>query len=474
MRRTWLPLLAIAAACNRADTPDTSAAVARVQDSLTPTVLISGESPVTTSIPERMAELNVPAVSVAVIDGGRIAWAKAWGMADVASGRAAKTTTLFQAASISKPVAASAALSLVDEGKLDLDADVNDYLARWKVPAGPFTAAEPVTLRRLLTHTAGLTVHGFPGYARSAEIPDAVAVLDGLGNTAPVRTDTTPGALWRYSGGGYTVVQLLLSDVTGQSFADLMRERVLDPAGMTSSTYQQPLPEARWGEAATAYRDDGRPVEEGWHVYPEQAAAGLWTTPTDLARWGLAILAAYNGREGGVISPELARAMLTAGMGHYGLGLGIGADGAWFGHGGSNEGFRCQLVVFLDGRGAVVMTNGDRGEDLIRPILATLALEYDWPDFRPDVREIATVDPALLDELVGTYRVERLDLDARIEREDGRLYITFPGFHSEILPESNSVFFAREDGGRFTLIRERGKLVALEHQGERAERIGGS
>jgi CubicO group peptidase (beta-lactamase class C family) len=391
----------------------------------------------------------------------------------MAAGRPATTGTLFQAASISKPVAATAALTLVEEGRLALDTDVNGYLTSWKVPESSFTAVESVTLRRLLRHAAGLTVHGFPGYARSAEIPDAVAVLEGRGNTAPVVVDTTPGTLWRYSGGGYTVVQILLSDVTGQPFADLMRARVLEPAGMMSSTYEQPLPEARWAEAATAYRPDGQPVEEGWHVYPEQAAAGLWTTPTDLARWGLAILAAYDGKEGGVLEPGTARAMLTAGMGRYGLGPGIGEDGKWFGHGGSNEGFRCQLVVFLDGRGAAVMTNGDRGGELIPQILATLALQYDWPDFRPEERTVAEVDAALLDALVGSYRVERLDLDATIERRDGRLYIAFPGFTSEILPESDSVFFARENGGRFRVIRDGGTVVALEHQGERAVRVGG-
>ena len=473
MRRAWLPLLAVAAACSNGGTPDSSAAIARVRDSLVPTILVSGEAPATASIADRMAALNVPAVSVAVIDSGRIVWAEAWGTADVAAGRPATTGTLFQAASISKPVAATAALTLVQEGRLALDTDVNGALTSWQVPESPLTADEAVTLRRLLTHTAGLTVHGFPGYARSAEIPDAVGVLEGRGNTDPVRVDVTPGSRWRYAGGGYTVAQVLLSDVTGQPFADLMRERVLGPAGMTASTYEQPLPEARWAEAATAYRDDGQAVEEGWHVYPEQAAAGLWTTPTDLARWGLAILAAYDGTEGGVISPETARAMLTSGMGRYGLGPAIGEDGRWFGHGGSNEGFRCQVVVFLDGRGAAVMTNGDRGHELIQQVMATLALEYDWPDFRPEERTAAAIDPAVLDALVGSYRVERLELDATIERRDGRLYVSFPGFNSELLPESDSVFFARENGGRFRVIRDGAKVVAFEHQGERAERVGG-
>ncbi len=471
MHRTWiLPLVALTS-CSDAPPPDTSTRIAQIRDSLLPAVLIRGEPPTAVALADRMAELTVPAVSIALINEGRIEWAQAWGKADVASGRVATTATLFQAASISKPVAATAALTLVQEGRLDLDTNVNAYLERWQVPGNTFTAIEPVTLRRLVTHTAGLTVHGFPGYARSDTIPDAVAVLDGLGNTDPVRVDTTPGALWRYSGGGYTVMQLLLADVTDRPFADLLQDRVLDPLGMLSSTYEQPLPEARWLEAATAYRADGEPVEHGWHVYPEQAAAGLWTTPTDLARWGLAILAAYDGAEGGVLSPATARAMLTPGLNRWGLGPGIGEDQAWFGHGGSNEGFQCQLVVFFDGRGAAVMTNGDRGHKLVRQILGTLALDYGWPDLQPDERTVASVDPALLEELVGAYHVEEGDLDAQIAMEDGRLYLMFPRYRSEILPESDSVFFAREDGDRYTLIREGGQIVAIERWGMRAVRV---
>ena len=297
-----------------------------------------------------------------------------------------------------------------------------------------------------------------------------MGVLDGLGNTDPIRVDTTPGALWRYSGGGYTVVQQLLADVTGLPFADILRQRVLDPMGMASSTYEQPLPQTRWLEAATAYGSDGEPVDGGWHVYPEQAAAGLWTTPTDLARWGLAILSAYDGAQGGVLSPATARAMLTPGLNRWGLGPGIGEDRAWFGHGGSNAGFKCQLIVFFDGRGAAVMTNGDRGHELIQQVLGTLALEYGWPDFRPLERTVARVDPAVLDALVGTYRLEEFDGEMEITAQAGRLYLTFPRYRSEILPESDSVFFAREDGDRFTVILKGERVVAIERDGMRAVR----
>jgi CubicO group peptidase (beta-lactamase class C family) len=418
-----------------------------------------------------MAHFNVPAVSIAVIVDGKVAWAKAWGMADVATQRSATAATLFQAASISKPVAATALLTLVQEGRLDLDTDVNRYLTSWQVPANDFTRQAPVTLRRIVTHTAGFTVHGFPGYARSAERPSAVGVLDGKGNTPPVRVAALPGSAFSYSGGGYTVMQQTLVDVTGKPFADLMRDRVLGPMGMTLSTYEQPLPESRWNEAATGYRANGNAVEEDWHVYPEQTAAGLWTTPTDLLTWGLAIQRAYAGGDGGPLSPTIAKQMLTPDEHHWGLGPALPEDGLTFGHGGANEGFRCTLLVFLDGSaGVAVMTNSDRGSALADEIVATVAAEYGWPILQPIERAVAHVDPAVIQELVGRYDIPGLGI-VQITAGDNRLIVMLPGDeHVELMPESADVFFDRDNGTRVTVIREGGKTVALEVRGQRAPR----
>jgi len=448
---------------------DPAAQASRIADSLVPRILIAGEPVPARRLADRLAHHQVPAVSVAVINGHRIAWASAWGMADVAGQRAATPTTLFQAASISKPVAATAALSLVEEGRVDLDADVNSYLTSWHLPDTVAAQGERVTVRRLLTHTAGLTVHGFPGYARSERIPTAVEVLDGKGKTDPVRVSMKPGVMWRYSGGGYTVLQVLLGDVTGKPFHLLMRERVLEPMRMAESTYESPLPRERWEAAATGYRGDGTAVEESWHVYPEQAAAGLWTTPSDLARWGLAILAAYDGDSGGVLSPAMARQMLTPGLGGHGLGPGVRPDRSAFSHGGANEGFRCVVVVFTDGRGAAVMTNGDRGSDLVSEILATLAVAYDWPEFKPVEKTVAAIDPASYADLVGTYRVEARGIEAVVETQGDRLFVSGTRLpRVELLPESASVFFSREDGTRFTFDRENGTVVAFSAMGIKA------
>jgi CubicO group peptidase (beta-lactamase class C family) len=335
---------------------------------------------------DRLAAHRVPAVSVAVIQHGEVEWARAWGWTEAGNGIEADTTTLFQAASISKPVAAIAALRLVEEGTLELDADVNGALSRWRVPENGLMATERVTLRRLLSHSAGTTVHGFPGYADGEPVPTLVQLLDGAGpaNTGPVRVDLVPGSEWRYSGGGTSVVQLLMEDATGRPFAELMRELVLDPAEMPRSTYEQPLPGRRAAEAAVAHGGDGSPVPGRFHIYPEQAAAGLWTTPSELARLAIQVQRALEGDTGGVISPEMAERMLTHEAGGFGLGFAVDGEGddLRFSHGGSNHGFRAHFVAYAHrGQGAVIMTNGAGGGELAAELLRAIASTYDWPGF---------------------------------------------------------------------------------------------
>src|SRR5215471_10327430 len=218
--------------------------IAQVESGLRPPVLIEGDK--TWSIEERMRFYGVSGVSIAVIRDSKIEWAKGYGLADVETKQAVTPSTLFQAGSISNPVSAMGALVLVEDGKLKLDADINGYLKSWKVPGNEHTAKSPVTLERLLSHTAGLTVHGLPGYAAGATIPTVPQVLDGAppANTAPVRVDLDPGTQYRYSGGGYTIAQLAMVDVTGQTFPALMQRLVLGPLGMKESTFDQPLPAA--------------------------------------------------------------------------------------------------------------------------------------------------------------------------------------------------------------------------------------
>lgn len=437
--------------------PD-SIRIARVINGLRSPVEVAGRPPRTWSLSESMARYQAPGVSIAVMSGGRIAWARGFGVKEAGTGDSVTAETLFQAASISKPVAATATLRLVAQGRLALDADVNRYLKTWQVPDNRFTAGEKVTLRRILSHSGGLTVHGFPGYAAGAAVPTVVQVLNGEkpANTAPVRVDTTPGALWRYAGGGTTVQQLILTDQTGESFPILMSRLVLAPLGMTRSTYEQPLPEARWGEAARAHRGSGITIPGRWHTYPEMAAAGLWTTPTDLARWSLAIAAAWSGARSSLLPQAVAREMLTPQKGDYGLGPGLnGAGPAFsFGHGGSNAGFRSQLLYFPEaGVGAAVMVNSDNGGELIQEILYAVAAEYDWPAYTSRKIESIALDSAGLATVAGAYRMEsgQRGFGITLEHRNGTLTAkaSFEVVAEELVPVERGAFVGLSRGWRF-------------------------
>ncbi len=264
---------------------DTNAPIRQVETSLLRRIQIKGRPVQKFTIAERMQHWHVPGVSIAIVSGGALAWAKGYGVREL-GGTAVTSETLFQAASISKTGSAMTALRLVELGKLSLDEDINVNLKTWTLPSSEAMQGEKVTLRRLLSHTAGTTVHGFPGYAQGDPVPTLPQLLDGVrpANTAAIRVDIKPATQWRYSGGGYEIVQQLIQDVTGKSFAEVTHELVLGPLQMAHSTYQQPLPERLWADASTAYNSEGVEIRGKWHVYPEQAASGLWTTPSDLAK----------------------------------------------------------------------------------------------------------------------------------------------------------------------------------------------
>ncbi|MDE2876188.1 MAG: serine hydrolase [Gemmatimonadota bacterium] len=456
---------AAAAGCSPAPGADVGAQPdpgARLESALLPTFTIRGEPVPARSLAGRMDELGVPGVSVAVLADGEIAWARGYGFADAESRRPVTTNTLFQAASISKPVAALAALQLVEEGRVDLDGDVNNHLTSWTLPGNGFTADAPVTLRHLLTHRAGLTVWGFPGYGPGETPPDAVGVLDGRGNTDPVRVDKTPGESWRYSGGGYTVMQQLVADVRGSPFAEVMREHVLDPLGMVRSTYEQPIPPERQDDIATGHRADGTPVPAGWHTYPEQAAAGLWTTPGELALYAREVQRAWAGVSTRVLGERLVRAMLTPDEDDWGLGPGISEDGERFRHGGSNQGFRSTFSAFIDGDdGVFVMTNSDSGSGLATEIAVTLADEYGWSGPRPDERVPVDLPVAAREEYVGTYVVPGRGIEFSVRLEDRGLELSWDGETVVLWPVNDTVFFDTGDGREVRFSRSDGEMALI-------------
>ena len=416
---------------------------------------VKGEAEENFNLEERMLHHHVPGLSLAIINNGEVEWAKSYGVKQSGSPEPVTPETLFQAASISKPVMAAAAMRLVQEGLLDLDEDVNLKLKSWQVPENEFTGTEKVTLRRLLSHTAGLTVHGFGGYAEGEPVPSLQQILDGQepANSEPVRVDTLPGSLWRYSGGGSTIVQQLLMDVLGKPFPQILQELVLERAGMLNSVYSQPLSASLAGREAAAHHEDGQPYKGSWHTYPELAAAGLWTTPADLARYTIEIRKAFLGQSEKLLNQEIARQMLTPHLGSWGLGPHIGKsqDGtrAWFEHGGSNAGFRCRFLMFLEsGQGFVAMSNAEQGTFLISEIQRSLAHTYGWEDHLQQERERISLDKETLKACQGVFGIESIPgLQISIVYEADRLMVNIPGFLTEsveLYPQAEDLFFIKE------------------------------
>lgn len=383
------------------------AEIKAIENGLMPAIQIKGEPLKQFSLTERMDHYKVPGVSIAVVRNGKLHWAKGYGVANTETGQEVDAYTLFQAGSISKPLAALSALKLAEEGIIDLDEDVNNYLKNWKVSGNEFTKDEKVTLRRLLTHTAGMTVHGFPGYLQGDTFPSVETVLNGKGNTPAILVDTVPGSIWRYSGGGYTVMQKLVEDVSGVTFEEFMDENILQPLGMSNSTYEQPLPAARHASASAAYDNEGKIIDGLWHNYPEKAAAGLWTTPSDLAKYCLEIQQILSGKKEGILSEGMVADMLTKHKNDWGLGPALKNEGdsLIFQHGGKNAGFTNNMVSFArQGDAVIIMTNADNGGRLNGELLRGISGYYNWGISDPVIIETIELASEDLKKFTGIYQ----------------------------------------------------------------------
>jgi CubicO group peptidase (beta-lactamase class C family) len=420
---------------------------------------------------DRMRSYHVPGVSIAVIDNYRVVFAKGYGATEFGGKKPVDSTTLFLAGSISKPIFASGFLRLVEDRKISLDTNVNALLKSWHLPDSRFTEHEKVTLRRLLTHSAGLTVWGFPGYELGKPVPTVPQLLDGVApaNTPAVRNDTAPGAMWRYSGGGITIAQLVATDVTGEDFPALMRRLMLQPAGMSRSTYENPLPVDRRGEAASGHERLDTPVPGGFHVYPEMAAAGLWTTSSDLARWAIALSHSYRGEVGSVLSPAMAKQMLTKqmhqqppyGNGYWGLGVAVAgdADSLAFSHGGRDEGFVADMFMQPGrGRGLVIMINGVAG-GLVQEIERAFAEEYGFGAPPRVTRTGVSMPSAKLGEYSGRYvaviNADTVRLDVSVS-PDGKTLSVFDSRAQRsipIAPVGGDAFVGLEGNGAWAFER---------------------
>ncbi|SVA34257.1 uncharacterized protein METZ01_LOCUS87111 [marine metagenome] len=339
----------------------------------------------TRTVTELMEEFGVPGVSIAVIKDFKIHWVKAYGVADVETGQLVDIETMFQAASISKPVAAMGVLRAVQDGLFKLDDDINDILDSWTLDGKEFTQDQPVTPRALTSHTSGLgDGFGFPGYDPEQPLPTILQILEGheLSNVGRVFMEREPMTFFEYSGGGVTVMELALSNVRRRPFVDVMQEGVLAPIGMTRSSYAQPISPEHNKNAARAHDNNGESRGPKWHVYPEHAAAGLWTTPTDLARLIIEVQRSARGESNRVLSQSMIQEMLNpVGVGPFAVGFTMSkiGEGWYFSHGGSNWGFRALMLAHkVKGYGLVVMTNADQGSTVINEISRRIQYTYNW------------------------------------------------------------------------------------------------
>lgn len=383
------------------------------------------------TIADRMKALKVNGLSIAVVEQGKIAWAKGYGMCDASvPATRVDTTTLFQCASIGKVVTALAALHLVQQGKISLDEPVNAKLRNWKLPAAKGWE-EQVTLRHLLSHSAGLDDnYGFDGYQPHAQLPELRQVLDGIApanNRKKLKVKTKPGTAEQYSGGGYIIIQQLVEELSGQPFAQYVDAQIFKPLHMTHSTYDYYPDETLKAPVARGHDEKGA-IEPKfkYRVYPEMAAAGFWTTPSDLARLVIGMQQAFDGLNTAVVDSSLLRVMLKPQINTTGLGVHLKGykDVSVFWHSGNNAGYTGLLFGTLRGQGAVVLTNSDDGVTLAQECIRSIADTYNWPAMQ--VLHLKSLPVADYDLLTGIYGTDEKTATVIGKTEKG-LYLQPPG-----------------------------------------------
>lgn len=393
--------------------PNQSEKIKQVENGLRPKYFVKGDK--LKSINEVMKEMNIPGISVAIINNFEVVWSKGYGVADTETQQPVDENTIFQAASISKPVTAMAVMKMVQDGKLDLDRNINTYLKSWQLEENELTAKKAVTLKNLLSHNAGVTVHGFPGYKPDAPFPTLVQVLNGEtpANTGKIFVDMEPETQWRYSGGGTTIVQQAMIDQENKSFQELMQEKILNPIGMSNSFYSNSiLNEKQLKNATAGHYNDGTLVVGKRHIYPEMAAAGLWTTAQDLAKFAVEIQKSLKGESNKVLNKQFTETMTTPVLkGELNIGLfnqKIGEE-QFLSHAGGNEGFSCDLLFHkTKGYGIVLMTNSRNCNGLMMPLFRSAASVYGWSDvLPPDFEEVVLTN----EEKVHFYGSYQLDFD---------------------------------------------------------------
>lgn len=443
------------------------AKIQQVESNLTGAVQIENIPPAKWTIAQRMKFYHANGISITVIKEYKIEWTKSYGWADSSEQRPVTPVIRFQAGSNSKSLNAIGVLKLVQDGKINLDEDINKYLKSWKFPYDSLSKGKKITVANLLSHTAGITIHGFPGYEKGDTIPTLTQILDGQkpANTQAVRSVFEPSLKYQYSGGGTTISQLIIQDVTGQPYDEYMWKNVLKPMGMTNSSYTQPPKKKIEKFLATGYYNDGKPVKGKYHIYPEQAAAGLWTTSNDLAKYVIETQLALAGKSQKVLNREMTTLRLTPYLDSLSaLGVFILNTGGvkYFKHGGVDEGFVSQYVgSFEGGNGVVVMTN-TYNTLLFDEIIYSVATTYNWKNYSPEVRKTVTLPDTLIENFIGNYQLDKQNLSI-LKKADGIYLEDLTNKTSwKVYFTDNSNFFVLENRIKFSFEFDRNnKVVTL-------------
>lgn len=383
------------------------------------------------SIAHKMNEYKIPALSLAVIKQGKIKWADIYQNAQF-SQQPLDCTSLFQAASLSKPVTVMAAVRMQAAGKINLDKNIQDYLKSFVLPAGKQTAANPVTLRNIFSHTSGITPGGYQGYAKDLPLPSDIDILKGSTgvNSAAIAVTTPPNETLAYSGGAYTLAELALQDAHKTGFATLMKKWILDPAGMKHSEFTQPLPTSKFNQVAKGYTSAGDVVEGGWRNYPEQAAAGLWSTSIDMATFLTEIYKGYHGKSALFSQSDIRSLISHERDGHaYGFILNRTDDDVVITHYGSNAGYNTGMSISLtSGNGLAYLINSDNGWELGRDLFLSASHVYQWKTFKQTDVQRKPVEKTVLKKLQGKYKWNNQDdFTVYFDEKNNFILLRYPG-----------------------------------------------
>jgi CubicO group peptidase (beta-lactamase class C family) len=403
------------------------------------------------NIYDRMKDLKINGVSIAVINNYKIDWAKSYGWADTALKKPVDNNTLFQIASIGKSLNAFGQMSLVQNGKMLLDEDINHYLVRWKFPYASVSKGKKITLANLLSHTAGLSVHGFDGYEWNEQLPTIIQTLNGENpaNNPPVRSEFEPGIKSEYSGGGIMISQVMLEDVTKMKYDDYMKKTIFIPLGMTHTSFSTDPPNENF---ATGYRFDGKYITGRYMRFTEQACGGAaWSTASDLAKFIIEVQLSLKNQSNKVLKKETIQKMLTPYLEGTNSAFGFFIDDKkgdlYFQHSGLNPGYSSQFYGSMEGgRGVVVLVNSDI-TDFMAEVVNSVAAVYGWKNFNEyTTKKVIAVPPDTLKKYAGSYKFEGSETGPNIQYDNGQLYLIDP--HSPIKWKlyftSNDEFFMIE------------------------------